>query len=459
MYEDDLNQEVNSSSYPRGIPWKFIIPSLIGILLFLVPFPYGGEWLVGIGVMAEFIQNTAAPFLVELLVIVLVISAVLSAYATLFKPDWIMQKPMFKELFVVHPFWLIVRITGGIFAVMVYFQAGPAWLISDASGGEVLNGLLPILAVWTLVMGMLLPLLVDFGLMEWLGTMAQKIMRPLFKLPGRSAVDALASWMGNNMVSILITINQYENGYYSKRESAVIVTSFTITSIGFALIIATILDLGHMFVPFYLTVTAGVLAAALICPRIPPLSRISNDYYEGADKQIEEEVPNGYTTLQWAYTKAVNKAEKADSAGQLVNRSIYSALDIWLGMLPVIMSIGTIAMVIAEFTMLFDIISYPLIPVLEWMQIPEAAAAAPALLVGFADMFLPALLASGIESELTRFVVGAVSLTQLIYLSEIGVMLIRSKIPINFWQLLVLFLIRTIITLPIVVVIAHFIVF
>lgn len=170
-------------------------------------------------------------------------------------------------------------------------------------------------------------------------------------------------------------------------------------------------------------------------------------------------MPNGYTTLRWAYTKAVNKAEKADSAGQLVNRSIYSALDIWLGMLPVIMSIGTIAMVIAEFTMLFDIISYPLIPVLEWMQIPEAVQAAPALLVGFADMFLPALLASGIESELTRFVVGAVSLTQLIYLSEIGVMLIRSKIPINFWQLLALFLIRTVITLPIVVVIAHFIVF
>ncbi|WP_307190262.1 hypothetical protein [Geomicrobium sp. JCM 19039] len=116
-------------------------------------------------------------------------------------------------------------------------------------------------------------------------------------------------------------------------------------------------------------------------------------------------------------------------------------------------------LIVAEFTTFFQWISYPLVPVLEWMQIPEAAQAAPALLVGFADMFLPAILASGIESELTRFVVGAVSLTQLIYLSEIGVMLIRSKIPVNFWQLLALFIIRTIITLPIVVLIAHFIVF
>lgn len=45
------------------------------------------------------------------------------------------------------------------------------------------------------------------------------------------------------MVSILITIDQYENGYYTKKESAVIVTNFTITSIGFALIIASMLEL------------------------------------------------------------------------------------------------------------------------------------------------------------------------------------------------------------------------
>jgi nucleoside recognition membrane protein YjiH len=93
------------------------------------------------------------------------------------------------------------------------------------------------------------------------------------------------------------------------------------------------------------------------------------------------------------------------------------------------------------------------------MQIPEASQAAPAMLIGFADMFLPAILGSNIESELTRFVVGAVSLTQLIYMSEIGVMLIRSSIPVNVGQLFLMFIIRTIITLPIVVLIAHLFVF
>lgn len=459
MSMETQTENSTTTNKPPGLPWKFIIPSLIGVLLFLLPMPIGGEWLVGIAVIAEYLQNLLEPIIVEILVVVLATSAIASTLATIFKPEWLAKREKLNALVVVHPFWLIIRIIGGAFALMVFFQFGPVWVTSDATGGEVLGNLLPILAVWTFVMGMLLPLLVDFGLMEWLGTVAQKFMRPLFKLPGRSAVDSIASWMGNNMVSILITIDQYENGYYSKRESATIVTNFTITSIGFALIIVNILDIGSLFVPFYITVLIGVFIAALICPRIPPLSRISDDYYELTEKKIEEDVPRGYTTLNWAFERAVNKADKADTPKKLIGKSFYNATDIWMGMLPVVMGIGTIAMIIAEFTIVFEVLSYPLIPVLEWMQIPEATQAAPALLVGFADMFLPALLGSGIESELTRFVIGAVSLTQLIYLSEIGVMLIRSTIPINFWQLLALFLIRTVITLPIVVFIAHFVIF
>ena len=46
-------------------------------------------------------------------------------------------------------------------------------------------------------------------------------------------------------------------------------------------------------------------------------------------------------------------------------------------------------------------------------------------------MFLPAVLGKGIESELTRFVVACVSLTQLIYMSEVGVLIIKAKLPLN----------------------------
>ena len=104
-------------------------------------------------------------------------------------------------------------------------------------------------------------------------------------------------------------------------------------------------------------------------------------------------------------------------------------------------------------------LSYPLIPLLELFQLPEAAAAAPALLVGFAEMFLPAVMAKGIDSELTRFVIICTSITQLIFMSEVGVLILKTRIPLNFIDLVVIFLLRTLITLPIIVAIAHWMVF
>ena len=93
------------------------------------------------------------------------------------------------------------------------------------------------------------------------------------------------------------------------------------------------------------------------------------------------------------------------------------------------------------------------------MRLPEASAAAPAFLVGFAEMFLPAVLASNIESELTKFVVITVSISQLIYMSEVGVLIMKTRIPLNFGTLIQIFLIRTAITLPIAIVAARWFVF
>ena len=45
-----------------------------------------------------------------------------------------------------------------------------------------------------------LPLFLNFGLLEFFGALCIKIMRPLFKLPGRSAMDALASWLGDGTI-------------------------------------------------------------------------------------------------------------------------------------------------------------------------------------------------------------------------------------------------------------------
>lgn len=126
-------------------------------------------------------------------------------------------------------------------------------------------------------------------------------------------------------------------------------------------------------------------------------------------------------------------------------------------MIPIVLAVGTIALIIAEFTPLFKILGPSFLPFLYLLQISEAVEAYQTLVAGFADMLLPSIMAKSIESELTRFVIACVSVSQLIYLSEVGTLLIGSKIPISLKDLFIIFIQRTIVTLPVVAVIAHII--
>ena len=75
--------------------------------------------------------------------------------------------------------------------------------------------------------------------------------------------------------------------------------------------------------------------------------------------------------------------------------------------------------------------------------------------MGFADQFLPVVLAQGIDSELTRFVIACASATQLVYMSEVGAFLLKSKLPVGVGQLFAVFLLRTAITVPLCALIGH----
>jgi len=50
------------------------------------------------------------------------------------------------------------------------------------------------------------------------------------------------------------------------------------------------------------------------------------------------------------------------------------------------------------------------------------------------------------------------SVTQLIYMSEVGALLLGSKIPVNIFELFVIFILRTLVTLPVIALMAHWLV-
>ncbi|WP_077623517.1 YjiH family protein [Sediminibacillus massiliensis] len=437
---------------------KFIVPSLIGIFLFMTPMKSEEDGItIPIAILSNWLQEKLSGQLSAIMMIIIAITAIASLAAKLAGRESLKRFPFFQQLLQVSWFWVITRLLAMVFAIMVFFELGHEAIYSPDTGGFILGDLLHVLFSVFLFAGLFLPLLLNYGLLELFGTILSKIMRPLFKLPGRSSIDSLASWLGDGTIGVLLTSKQYEEGYYTKREAAVIGTTFSIVSITFTLVVVSEVNLMHMFIPFYGTVLLSGFIAALIMPRIPPLSRKADTYVDNSGGVKDEEIPEGYNIFTWGYQSAVSRGKQETSVLKFFKQGTQNTLDMWMGVAPVVMAFGLIALILAEYTPVFQWLGVPFIPLLELMQVPYAQEASQTILVGFADMFLPAIIGSSIESELTRFVIAALSVTQLVYMSEVGGLLLGSKVPVNFKDLVIIFLERTLITLPIIVLIAHII--
>lgn len=445
----DENYQITKKSF-----FRFLIPSLFGVIIFLFPIKEGASFNIPLGVITEYLIEVLEGYLPFIITYVMIFSTVFSIINYFFKPTFITKSKLMTSLFEVSLFWLIIRILGTVFAVMTFYQIGTNFIMAEATGGEIL-GLLTTLIVWFLVASFLMPFLINFGIMEFTGTLLRSIIKPLFTLPGRSAIDLLASWIGNVNVGVVLTREQYLSGFYSGREAVAIATNFSTVSLPFCLVIARTLEVDHVFPILYLTIIISGIVCAIIIPRIPPTSLVPDNYY--TENSYTEDVPKNVNKLKWALQQAVKRGETAGS----LKSQIKEGFDIFAGisftLIPQVMAIGTIALIIAEYTAFFQIISQPMVYVLQLFQIPDATAAAPATLTGFIDMFMPAILASGIETEMTRFFIAALSLVQIIYLTEMGTLIIVSKIPINLWRLFIIFIERTIISIPIIALVAHII--
>ena len=444
-----------SSSKPGLKNWiRFLIPSGIGVLFFLTPIVIDGQITIGMAYVGDLFINNFQLQLSQLAGI-FIVSSVLFSFLFAINERAKKKLHWLSDHLTLHPFWFTMRMFGAIAAVAYLFQVGPEFLTGVATSGTTLGNLIPITMTYLGIGAVFLPLLVDFGLMELVGVMLSRIFDRVFGLPGRSAIDAMASWMGSGPVGVFITSQQYERGFYTAREAAVICTNFSVVSVSFSLVVIEYIGLGHLFLPYYLSVIGIGFIAALITPRLPPLNRIADNFIDGNPAKGSRTYEPGVRLLPIALNQALNRAANAPSSRELVQRVGRNVAEIWLSLIPVVMGLGTTALILAEYTPVFTWLGAPIAPILNLFQLEEAQAAAPLILVGFTDMYLPALVGVNINSELTRFVVATVSVTQLIYMSEVGALIIKSNIPLGFINVAQIFILRTLISLPIAVIIGH----
>ena len=441
----------------------FIVPSAIGILLFMIPILVNKTWTIAVKLLADIINGAIGSFLPALCAGILTISAVMSALA-LRKPKFIMENDMLRECFSCTPIWALIRAAGCAFLWLTWLGVGAEGgmgalsMISGEAQGVVAMDLISGLVIIFAIASFLLPLLLDFGLLEFIGALLTRFMRPIFMVPGRAAVDCITSWIGDGTLGVMLTCNQYEGGYYSAKEAAIISTTFSAVSITFSLVILNQVGLTEYFGVYYLIICLVGVICAIICPRIPPLSRKENSYLvEG--RAMEETLPPEYKNArEYGFALAMKRVSEHQGVGEFFASGLKNCLSMWFGVLPTVMCIGTVALILSNYTPIFQYLGVPFMPLLNLLGVPDAAAASSTLIIGFADMFTPSVIIAGSGApDITRFIVAVISVTQVLFLDEVGGLILGSKLPINLPELFFIFLERTIISLLIVCPIAHLI--
>ena len=432
---------------------KFILGSAFGVLMFLVPIPQGDAFTTLLDYLKSFVKNIFGGSLSYILLVILVVSAILSTYDYFCKPDWIRKNHYLTKAFSTTPFYLISKILGAVVCCMVVLGFGPEFITSIDTGATMIDLCCTLLCI-VISFSFILPFLTDCGIMEFLGVIARPVVRPLFGVPGRASVDLIASWFGASNAAVILTREQYMKGFYTKKEAAYIMTNFSLVSIPFCLLIADTVGIANLFPAFYLCICVVGIILAVIIRRLPPISKLPDTYQEQAGMQINEDVPEDVDTFKYAVELSCKRAEEFNVKGVL-SSGLEVVVGMYFDLIPIVVAWGTFALIIATYTPVFNWISYPMGLFLDLLGVEEAFAVALATLIGFTDMFIPALLITGIESVKTKFIIGVLSLVQIIYLTEVGAIAIKSEVPLNFWKLLVIFLERTIIAIPLIVLFAN----
>jgi len=443
---------------------KFIIPSAIGAFLFLVPLPTEHAFIIPLGHVINWITrlmnmvsfgiyspetyagNLGLQYIIGFIAINLGFIGMLLVHTK--KPKFIQDRPYVWNACRSSPIYFVSKILGFVFAWMVLLNVGPT-AVHAAWTGDTMWNVMGSLAIIFLVLIPALPLLTEFGLMEFFGVFIRKVVRVLFTLPGRSSIDLVASWFGSSGASIIISRIQHEKGFYTDREAASICTCFAIVSVPFTFVVASVAGLAEHFLTFYLIMAITVIFLAILLPRIWPLKSVPDTYLPDVGKQIDEEVPADMSKAKFAVQSAVIRSRKANW-NTFADYTIRGYSSIYLEVFPIFFAWGTLALMISELTPIFTIIAWPFGWILQLLQVEGAFQYAPAMLVGFVDMYLPALMIGSAPIE-TRMILGVLSIIQVIYLSETGILILKSKIPLNIGKLAIIFMMRTLIGLPIIV--------
>lgn len=419
---------------------KFLVYSAVGIFMFFITITINGKETIPIDHLVNAIKGLS-PEGVRIYGLVIIVLGGLYPFYT---KTWNKTK--------VAIVFSVLKLLGIIIGFMTFFKIGPAWLFEKDMIPFLFNALVLSVGVIVPLGSVFLAFLVGYGLMEFIGALVKPIMKPIWKTPGRSAVDAVASFVGSYSLALLITNRVYKEGKYTTKEAAIIATGFSTVSATFMIIVAKTLGIMHLWNEYFWITLVITFIVTAITARIRPLSTKPDEYYNNQEGSPENY--NEGNLLKSAWAAGMEGAEISVPIGKNIIDNLKDGLVMAMGILPSIMSVGLIGLILAKYTPVFDIVGYVFYPVTLLLQLPEPFLAAKACAVGIAEMFLPALLVAG-APLVTKFVIAVVSISAILFFSASIPCILSTEIPLSIPEIVLIWFQRTILTLIITTPIAY----
>ena len=412
----------------------FIFYALFGIFMFFVPITIAGTKSIPIDHITSLVKKLPNYNLV--FGVFMVLAGI--AYAIKTK-SWQKSK--------LHSVFFAIKLVSLVFVFMYLTNNGPARIFDGDMLPLIWNGIMVSVTTIVPIGSVFLAFLTGFGLMEFIGVFMEPVMRPVFKTPGRSAVDAVASFVGSYSLALLITNRVYLEDTYTKKEAAIIATGFSTVSATFMIIVAKTLGLlDYWLAYFWITLFVTFIVTA-ITARIFPLNKKPQEYYSGKEYIPEEKKK---VTFGEALDAGMEAYKNSGSLALVIKDNFIDGFKMALNIAPSLLGVGMIGLLLAEYTPIFDIIGYIFYPFTLITRVEQPLMVAQALGMSIAEMLLPApVVANAGLGLIAKMLVAVVSVSEILFFSASIPVMMGTEIPLKFSDYIIIWIERVILSIVI----------
>lgn len=430
----------------KGSLAKFIIFSLIGILIFFIPIASDGSALIVL-----LISRIKALLGIRAQYLAFIVSAPLCVTFILSK---VTDNKALKDFHAKDGnLYGMLYFLAFVFSLMVFFQVGPQVII-EKNVGQLALSIASSVLLTTFIAGWLAIFLMKSGIVDFIGVLLEPLMRPLFKLPGEAAVNAVTAFVSAPAVGVYFTNKLYKDRVYTQKEVIAVMTNFSVCSIGFFAVLVSIAGITNLYSQVILASIIVTFIMGIIVIRIPIISNKKNLYIDGTE-QTKESLKADKVSLGFVrrFNKALEMgiAKSGEITLESLGQNLVGAAKFTQKIVAFVIAVSTISLLLAQHTVLFNILGMPMELYLNLLRIPDAALIAPSTVIGITELTLPVLITQGLDiSQASIFFVTVLSTVQVIFFTGSATAMLELDVPLKPYELVIIFLIRTIIAIPIV---------